>query len=219
MARPERSSELRATLPGSMGTRGHEMSKRERGKRNRPQGAEYKHVVNVRHLQNGIGIAGALAIVSMFAYLALDPGPDSAPSAVTNRPSGPEATNGNTFPAGATNNLSPSLAPLSVSPAPSSLSASPTSPMSSNDRVASPSARSTSTSVGSMATNTAGTLGATTQPHVAAPSRTTPSIPLLGTTLSSTTAPASPTTTTTKRQRQRQRPRRRRLPERLRAPQ
>ena len=137
MARPKRSSELRATLPSSMGTRGHEMSKRERAKRNRPQEPQYKHVVNIRHLQNGIGIAGALGIVSIFAYLALDPGPPSAPSAVTNRPSGPEATNGNAFPSGATGNLLPSLAPSSVSPAPSSLSASPSSPMRTNNRAAS----------------------------------------------------------------------------------
>ena len=191
------------------------MSKRERGKRNRPQGAEYKHVVNVRHLQNGIGIAGALAIVSMFAYLALDPGPDSAPSAVTNRPSGPEATNGNTFPAGATNNLFPSLAPLSVSPAPSSLSASPTSPMSSNDRVASPSARSTSTSVGSMATNTAGTLARrhnlTSQRQAERRLRSHCS--------ARHCHRQRHRHHRRRRQRQRQRPRRRRLPERLRAPQ
>ena len=115
MVRPERSSERHATLPGGMGTTSHEMSKRERAKRNRPE--EFRYVVNIRHFQNGIGIVGLLGIVLIFVYLALDPGSPGAPSAVTSGLTTPltaPSTSGNVPNSGVSSALPPIIAPSSA---------------------------------------------------------------------------------------------------------
>src|ERR1700722_6649916 len=114
MVRPERSSERHATLRGGMGTTSHEMSKRERAKRNRPE--EFRYVVNIRHIQNGIGIVGLLGIVLIFVYLALDPGSPGAPSAVTSGLTTPlTSTSGNVPNSGVSSALPPIIPPSPAS--------------------------------------------------------------------------------------------------------
>src|ERR1700691_5161434 len=114
MARSNRSSERRATLLDRVGTRGHEMTKRQRANRNRPKTSTY--VVNIRHLQNGLGVAGVLGIVLIFAYLALDAVSPGAPSAVTSGPATPlTPTGASALPSDVPSALLPNLAPSSVS--------------------------------------------------------------------------------------------------------
>ena len=192
-----------------MGTRGHEMSERERAKRNRPK--EFRYVVNIRHLQNGIGIAGVLGIVLIFVYLALDPGSPSDPPAMTSGPTAPfTSTGGNGLPSGMPSAPLPTHAPSSVSA--SSSSGSPSSLRRTNNRAVSSAPGSRSTPIDPVASSTSAPPSATTQPRVATTSNTTTSNPPL-------TTKTTPTTTTRHRQRARRHQRRRPLPERSRAPQ
>ena len=197
MARSKRSSELRATLLGSMGTTGYEMSKREREKRNRP-----RHEVNIRHLHNGVGVAGVLGIVSIFAYMAvayLALGPDSpgAPSAVTSGVTTPlTSTSGSALSPGVSGALPPILAPSTVFTSSSSSVGSPSSLTHTNNRVASTAPGPKSTTINPVATDTSAPPGATTQPQVATTSGATTLAPPFRSTSTTTSSTTSTTSTT-----------------------
>ena len=91
------------------------MSERQRANPDRPE--EFRFVVNIRRLQNRIGIAALLGIVFILVFLAFDPGSQSAPPATRSASTAPLTSVGDNVPlySGMSSALLPATATSSTS--------------------------------------------------------------------------------------------------------